>query len=107
MARCEACGSRELAWTAAAGLGILASFAVLHRAPDAEHQARVPYIYALVDLDEGGRIVTNVVGSEPSELRIGQRVRAVFRRTDDSGQVWPEFAREEPERPTADWGRRD
>lgn len=89
--RCGACGSQQWTMVPASGRGRLASFAVLHRAPGPEHQARVPYVYALVDLDEGPRIVTNVVHADPGALRIGQVVTAVFERTDDDGRAWPDF----------------
>jgi uncharacterized OB-fold protein len=38
----------------------------------------VPYVVALVDLDEGIRMMSNVVDCSPSEVRIGMRVEAVF-----------------------------
>jgi uncharacterized OB-fold protein len=90
--RCERCDGRSLEWAEASGRATLASFTVLHRAPP-EHDARVPYVYALVDLAEGPRIVTNVIGVEHEQLSIGTPLTVVFARTDgDDGQPWPEFA---------------
>jgi uncharacterized OB-fold protein len=88
-ARCEACGRTAFAWCDAAGTGQIATFSVLHRSPD---QRPVPYVYALVELDEGPRIVTNVVGAEPGSVRIGQPVRVTFGAADEDGHRWPVFA---------------
>lgn len=87
-ARCEACGRTALEWRDAVGTGRIATFSVLHRSPD---QRPVPYVYAIVDLDEGPRVVTNVVGADPDALQIGQAVRVVFEAADDDGRRWPVF----------------
>jgi uncharacterized OB-fold protein len=89
MARCPACGGTDLAWTEASGRATLASFAVMHRAPPT-HADRVPYVYALVALEEGPRLVSNVVNAEVAWLRIGQPLRVVFERADGDQPV-PEF----------------
>ena len=88
--RCDVCGGTLFAWRAATGRGSLASFTILHRAPP-EHRDRIPYVYALVDLAEGPRMISNVVVSEMSELRIGMPLEVVFQRQDHTGQYWPEF----------------
>ncbi|MGI8516203.1 MAG: Zn-ribbon domain-containing OB-fold protein [Acidimicrobiia bacterium] len=90
MARCENCGNTGFEWVDASGEGTIASFAIMHRAPPS-HAERVPYVYALIDLDEGPRIASNLITDKPSDLRIGQRVRVKFERTDKDGQPWPEF----------------
>jgi len=88
-ARCEACGRTAFEWREAAGTGRIATFSVLHRSPD---QRPVPYVYALVELDEGPRIVTNIVGADLAAVRIGQPVRVTFGPADDDGRRWPVFA---------------
>lgn len=92
-ARCEACGHTAFDWRPAAGTGRLASFAVLHRSPD---QRPVPYVYALVELDEGPRIISNVVGCEPARLRVQLRLRVVFGDADEDGRRWPVFEPHDP-----------
>ncbi len=89
--RCGTCGGREFSWECVSGRGSLASFTVLHRAPP-EHQNRLPYVYALVDLEEGPRIISNIVGVDSDELWIGMPLQVVFERVDAEGQTWPEFA---------------
>lgn len=67
------------------GTGSLYSYAVLHhpRSPRFEY----PVLAALVDLDEGVRIVTNLVGIEPADVRIGMRLTVDFEPTSDGGTV--------------------
>jgi uncharacterized OB-fold protein len=89
MARCAECGGSPLAWAEASGRAVLASYAVMHRAPP-EHAERVPYVYALVTLEEGPRMVTNLVHADPDSLRIGQPLRVVFERAAGDRPV-PEF----------------
>lgn len=88
--RCEACGSQELAWRSASGEAKIVSYTTLHRAPP-EHLQRVPYVYALVELAEGPRMVTNLVDADETGLHVGQPVEVVFERTDEDGQPWPDF----------------
>lgn len=66
------------------------SFAVLHRAPP-EHRHRIPYVYALVELEEGPRMVTNVRAADPEALRSGDALEVTFQRIDADGQPWPDF----------------
>jgi uncharacterized OB-fold protein len=63
----------------------LYSYAVLHhpRSPRFEY----PVLAALVDLDEGVRVLTNLVGVEPPDVHIGMRVTAEFEATSDDGTV--------------------
>lgn len=88
--RCASCGATSLGWAPASGRARLVSFAVLHRAPP-EHRDRIPYVYAVVDLEEGPRMVANVVGADPSALEIGDDLEVTFRRTAADGQLWPDF----------------
>jgi hypothetical protein len=63
----------------------LYSYAVLHhpRSPAFDY----PVLAALVDLDEGVRIVTNLVGIESRDVRIGMRLIVAFEATNDGGTV--------------------
>ena len=71
---CRACGSRQLHWRAASGRGHVHAITVVHRAPTEEFRALVPYALALVELDEGPR----VMGHAEPHLSIGARVAAEF-----------------------------
>jgi uncharacterized protein len=69
---CTACGSQLLVWADAAGTGTVYAVSTVHRAPTEAWRALAPYTLALVDLDEGPRVMAH---GAPG-LVIGQRVRA-------------------------------
>ncbi|BBZ72787.1 Zn-ribbon domain-containing OB-fold protein [Mycobacterium paraseoulense] len=73
---CRQCLSAQVRWERSAGLGEIYSWTVVHRPVTAEFSP--PYAPAIVTLDEGYQMLTNVVGVAPEELRIGMRVRVQF-----------------------------
>jgi uncharacterized protein len=77
---CPACHSLEFDAAEMSGTGRVYSYAVLHhpRSPKFAY----PLVTALVELDEGVRLVTNLVGIEPAEVRIGMPVQVTFVPTD-------------------------
>jgi uncharacterized OB-fold protein len=77
---CPACHSPEFDVAELSGTGLVYSYAVLHhpRSPKFTY----PLVTALVELDEGLRLVTNLVGLEAAEVRIGLPVRVTFVPTD-------------------------
>jgi hypothetical protein len=72
----------ELDWRRSAGAGTLYSHTTVYRAPTSAFKADVPYVVALVDLDEGFRMMVNVLGCDPADVQIGRRMRIVFRASD-------------------------
>jgi uncharacterized OB-fold protein len=74
---CPDCHSLDVEWTEASGKGAVYSFTVTYRGsgPWAEE---APYVVAYVQLDEGPRVLTNIVGVDPETVRIGDPVTAVF-----------------------------
>jgi uncharacterized OB-fold protein/acyl dehydratase len=85
------CGScRSLDWDTveSGGRGEIHSFVVHHYPPMPGFD--IPYVVALIDLAEGTRIVSNVIGSDPSEVRIGLPVSVTFEKVDD-GLTLPLF----------------
>ncbi len=78
---CCACSSDGVEWTESRGHGSVYSFTVVHRAP---HPAfAVPYIVAIVTLDEGFEMLANLE-CEPARAAIGARVRVAFRAASDA-----------------------
>jgi len=75
---CAGCLSQELEWAKASGRGTVYSYSVVHRAPTKAFAADAPYTTAIVELEEGVRMMTNVVGCPPEEVRIGMPVEVVF-----------------------------
>jgi hypothetical protein len=64
------------------GRGTVHTYTVVHRAFHPWFVERVPYVVALVDLDEGPRLMTNIV-AEPETVAIGTRVDVTFERHGD------------------------
>jgi hypothetical protein len=62
---------------------------VIHRAPPA-HKGDVPYVVALIDLDEGFRMMSRIVDCDPDAVTVGQNVRVVYR-MDSNGKPVPYF----------------
>lgn len=78
---CLACDSDKASWVPVSGRGEVFSFTVMHRA---YHPAfKVPYTLAVIELQEGVRMTSNVIGIEPSKVRCGMPVEVVFDRLSD------------------------
>jgi len=80
---CPYCGSTELAWQAVSGNGAVYSYTVVHRAPSKGFAEQVPYVVAVVALDEGPHLMTRLIQVEPEVVRIGMRVQVEFEKQDD------------------------
>jgi uncharacterized protein len=76
--RCQHCWSDDVAWQPVSGRGRLFSFTVFHRAYAAELADQLPYVVGVVDLDEGPRLITNVIGCDPADVRVDLPVEVVF-----------------------------
>jgi len=86
---CPYCNSLEWDHVVSGGNGEVYSFVVHHR-PEVPGRTH-PFAVALVQLDEGTRIVGNVVGAEPGEVRIGMPVRVVFEPDEQRGRKLPQW----------------
>lgn len=75
---CPNCSSSEFSWVELSGDGIVYTFTVARTPTHPGFASEVPYVIALVELSEGVRLTTNIVGSEPEAVRIGMPVHAVF-----------------------------
>jgi len=78
---CPSCHSTSTSWFEAGGDGTVYSFTVSRRG-EGPYREAAPFVLAYVELDEGPRLMTNVVDCDVDSVRIGQRVRVVF---DDTG----------------------
>jgi uncharacterized OB-fold protein len=74
---CPMCHHAGVEWVEMSGRGSVYSFTVSHRGPAAwaEH---TPYVVAYVELEEGPRMLTNIVGPTAGEVAIGDQVEVVF-----------------------------
>jgi uncharacterized protein len=77
---CPECHSFDTGLEEASGRGRIYTFAVIRRAA-APYNNLPPFVLAYVELEEGPRVMTNVVDCDPDSLEIGQEVAAVFHRS--------------------------
>jgi hypothetical protein len=77
-ALCPQCLSGDTEWLRCAGTGSVYTFTVTHQNQAPGFREELPYVLAWVDLDEGVRLLTNVVGCAVDAVRIGMRVEVVF-----------------------------
>lgn len=81
---CPKCWSTDVNWFDAVGTGTLYTYSVVHSNDLPAFRDRVPYVVAIVDLDEGPRMETNIVDCPLDELRVGMRVTVAF---EDEGEI--------------------
>ena len=87
---CPHCLAADWGWEKAAGGAKLISWVVYHTAYHPAFASRLPYTVAVVELDEGPRLISNLVGMDASiPLRIEQRLRLVVQ--DEGGTAVPRF----------------
>lgn len=87
---CPRCLGDALDWREASGRGEVYAVSVMHRPGHPGLRDRVPYAVALVDLEEGARLMTNVVGCPPDAVRPGLAVRVTWEPLSD-GRALPLF----------------
>jgi len=77
---CAKCASSENEWIESTGRGRVFSWIVVrHPVPREIYAADVPYVVALIELDEGVRIASNIIGIEPEKVTADMPVRAIFK----------------------------
>lgn len=87
---CSSCHSLDWAWQRASGHGVIHSFVIAHRAFHAFWADKVPYVIATLELDEGVRMVDDMLELAPQEARIGLPVEVWFHDTGE-GIVLPKW----------------
>lgn len=95
---CDACISTELSFEPVSGNGTVWSFTVMHEKSIQGFEEAVPYVTALVELVEQPALLmaTNLPGSEPGTVTIGERVHVTFEPFGDDGLLLPQFEVQAP-----------
>jgi uncharacterized OB-fold protein len=77
---CSECGSEKLSWKELSGKGTVYSYTVPRQVVDNSpaFEERLPFVVAVVQLEEGPRLISNIVGLPPEEIRIGMKVKVCF-----------------------------
>ncbi|MFI1165826.1 Zn-ribbon domain-containing OB-fold protein [Streptomyces sp. NPDC020801] len=76
---CPHCWSEDVTWEAASGRASLYTWSVVHRNDLPPFADRTPYVAAVVELEEGPRMMTEVVGCAPGGLWVGMALKVAFR----------------------------
>ena len=87
---CPSCGSPNVSWRDSSGLGAVYTFSVVRQNRSSAFRDLVPYVVAWIDLDEGFRLMSNVVDTNPNDVKVGMRVRVQWE--DHDGLALPLFA---------------
>lgn len=91
---CNECGSERVEWTPMSGQGEVYSFTVIRqvvgRAASKAFEPDIPYVVAWVDLEEGPRLITNIVQCPAESVKLGMKVTVAFEQS--TPQIWlPKF----------------
>jgi uncharacterized OB-fold protein len=78
---CTRCQADALEWVTSSGRGTVYSYTVVHRPP--RPAFAVPYVVAIVELEEGWHMLTNLVDVAPADVAVGMPVEATFRPMSD------------------------
>lgn len=83
---CATCGAPDHDWIDASGRGRVFSWIVVrHPVPADVYAGEVPYVVALIELEEGVRLVSNVIGCAPEAVAVDMPVEVMF--DDRAGEV--------------------
>jgi uncharacterized OB-fold protein len=84
---CPRCGAEDVRWEEAGGDAVLYTWSIVHSNDLPPFRDKVPYVAAVVDLAEGPRMMTNVVGCEPDALAVGIALRLDFEELGDGFHI--------------------
>jgi uncharacterized OB-fold protein len=82
---CPFCASRDIGWIQATGRGRLFSFEIAHQILNKAFKVKTPVVLAMVELEEGPRILSNLVGiaPDPKQIRCDMPVEVCFEKLTD------------------------
>jgi len=75
---CTACMSDRVEWVKTSGRAKVLSYTIIYRPVTQAFAGNVPYVVAMVTLDEGPQMMTNIIGCEPEKVHIGMPVQVMF-----------------------------
>jgi uncharacterized OB-fold protein len=87
---CTECLGEALSWTAASGRATLHTFAIMYQRYHPGFAEEIPYNIAVVELAEGPRLNTNIIGVANADLRVGMPLEVTFAEQGE-GVVLPKF----------------
>ena len=80
---CAGCLSEKAEWVKLSGRGTVYSWIVVHQSQHPAFNADVPYNVAIIELEEGPRLHTNIIGCTNDQIHIGMPVEVAFQKVND------------------------
>ena len=80
---CPNCTSMDLSWKGVSGKGKIYTYTRVRQAVHPSFQSEHGHIYAIIELDEGPKIPSNIVGCEPEDVYVDMEVTAIFENVSD------------------------
>jgi uncharacterized OB-fold protein len=87
---CPQCLGTNLEWRPSEGRGTVYAVSVQHKPANPMMADRVPYAVALVELSDGIRLMSNIIGCDPESVAVGQSVQVAWEPLSD-GRHLPQF----------------
>jgi uncharacterized OB-fold protein len=87
---CPHCFSEDYSWEKLSGRGKIQSWVVFHKLYHPAFAKDLPYNVAFIELDEGPRVIANIVGTPNDKLHIGMKVEVVFEDVNEAISI-PKF----------------
>ncbi len=84
---CPYCSSTSIAWPDVSGRGTVYSFTIIRKG-QGPYKDVGPYVLAIVELEEGPRLMTNVAATDPETVHVGQAVRVVLDPAGDTDAIF-------------------
>jgi uncharacterized protein len=81
---CSKCNSTTSRWVAVSGRGEVFSFNIMHQLYHPGFASQVPYAVVMVELEEGCKFVSNLLGVNPHDIKCGMPVEVVFERLSEA-----------------------
>ncbi len=86
---CPQCGRRSVGRMERVklkGKGTVVSYTVIHEAP-AQYEMMKPYVLAIIQLEEGCRLTSQVIDVDPAQVKVGMQVESAFRKLGQEGEA--------------------
>ena len=80
---CSKCNSTASQWVAVSGRGEVFSFNIMHQLYHPGFASEVPYAVVMVELEEGCKFVSNLIGVKPHDIKCGMPVEVAFEKLND------------------------
>ncbi len=88
---CPHCGSVKLEWQSCSGRGVIYSYTAVHRAPSPAFEADVPYVVAVIALEEGPHLMSSIINTPIEKVHVGENVRVTFSSAGSGDEKLPMF----------------